>query len=86
MTERLLCVLNLSDQPWPAYEVDAPGACSAVELLNTDWDIYAGKTPTPASKSSASTDVAPADLTLSIKNGCLTLDMPPYSGRLFLLK
>ena len=94
-TERLLCVLNLSDQPWPAYEVDAPDASSAVELLNTDWDIYAGKTPTPACKASkragekpahAKEDKTLADLTLPIKNGRLTLDMPPYSGRLFLLK
>ncbi len=75
--------LNLSDQPWPAYEVDAPDATKAVELLSTDWDIYAGGTPAPKNRVSGA--VASEATALPVANGRLTLDLAPYSGRLFLL-
>ncbi len=72
-SERLLVVLNLSDQERPGYELKCPnsGKAHAKVLLNTDWQRYSGSTPDGEAK-----------LSMSPTKGTVTVDLPPFSGLL----
>ncbi|MGR1082672.1 1,4-alpha-glucan branching protein GlgB [Olegusella massiliensis] len=71
--ERILCVLNLSDQPWPAYQLQLDATTKLTPLINSDWDIYGGSCPRDAK------------LSYVVKEGSVTLDLAPLSAVLLRL-
>ena len=64
-------VVNLSDQPARDYRLTLPGPSRAELLLDSDWQCFGGRTPREAQTLTAAGD------------GMLTLDLAPYSGRLY---
>ena len=73
--ETTVCCFNFSDKP-QKISLGFDTSCSLNELLNSDWDIYSGKSRTPK-------------LTVTLKsrqaNGknVISVNLPPFSGRMF---
>lgn len=73
--ETTVCCFNFSDKPHK-ISLGFDTSCSLNELLNSDWDIYSGKSRTPK-------------LTVTLKsrqaNGknVISVNLPPFSGRMF---
>ena len=72
-SERILCVLNLSDEERRDYVVDAGGATRAKMLLNTDWTRFSGSTPADDCR------------WFKLLGGRLTCTLAPFSGLLLQL-
>ncbi len=72
----ILGIFNLSDWYQSGYEVEI-GDYRESLLLDSDWDIFSGRTPVDGTKYSAEE-----------KGGrhLLTMDIPPFSGRIFFLR
>lgn len=68
--ERLLVVLNLSDQQRDDYVVRVPNRGKAKLLLYTDWQRYSGNTPDNTATYSLN----------SASGGTLTCSLAPFSG------
>ena len=68
-------VFNFSDQLWESYPCTFPEKTRVQELLSSDWEIYGGSTPVPRRKVHSTKTVG--------KQYLLTLDLPPFSARVF---
>lgn len=68
--ERVIVALNLSDQFWKDFTFLADVSGGVRELLNSDWEEYGGKTKK-------------SDTNLRLKGQKLSLDLPPFSARIF---
>lgn len=68
--ERLLCVLNLSDQRWSSYALTLDDARQLTTLLDTDWEDYGGTRPR-------------AETVINVEHSRATLKLAPLSGQLF---
>ena len=66
-------VMNFSDWVQFDYSVTIGEDFSAELLLDSDNQLYSGKTPDGKTK-------------FSLSGGKLVMDIPPYSGRMFLLR
>ena len=71
--ERVLCVLNLSDEDLASRAIETPDATSATVLLDTDWQRFGGVTPDG--------DVTQPE----VADGELLVDLPAFSGKLIRL-
>ena len=69
----ILAVMNFSDWVQFDYSVTIGEDFSAELLLDSDNQLYSGKTPNGKTK-------------FSLSGGKLVMDIPPYSGRMFLLR
>ena len=69
----ILAVMNFSDWVQFDYSVTIGEDFSAELLLDSDNQLYSGKTPDGKTK-------------FSLSGGKLVMDIPPYSGRMFLLR
>lgn len=69
----ILAVMNFSDWFQFDYSVTIGEDFSAELLLDSDNQLYSGKTPDGKTK-------------FSLSGGKLVMDIPPYSGRMFLLR
>ena len=69
----ILAVLNFSDWYQPDYSVDIGEEYTAELLLDSDSQLYSGTTPE-------------GETVFTQESGRLSMDIPPYSGRMFLLK
>ena len=69
----ILVVLNFSDWYQPDYSVDIGEEYTAELLLDSDSQLYSGTTPE-------------GETVFTQESGRLSMDIPPYSGRMFLLK
>ena len=67
--ERILVVLNLSDQKRDDYQLEVPNTGHADVLLYTDWDRFSGHTPDGS-----------ADVHLDERAGTVTCSLAPFSG------
>ena len=70
--ETLLAVFQLGDQDVPGYTLELAPFARVIPLLSSDWQRYDG--PTPESHDP-----------IALEHGKLTLDLTPFSARLFRL-
>lgn len=70
--ERILAVFNFNNQDYVNYMIKAPQCGLLTELIHTDWEIYGGKV----------TDKAEC---IAVRNGQCLMELPAYSGRLFVM-
>lgn len=68
--ERMIVILNFSDQFWKDFTFQVETEGGVKELLNSDWECYAGKTK-------------PQDKNYQVKEGSMKVDIPPFSARIF---
>ncbi|MBR5512808.1 MAG: 1,4-alpha-glucan branching protein GlgB [Ruminococcus sp.] len=68
--EDILAVFNLSDWGRSGYTVKIGGYTKVDLLIDSDWEKFGG-------------DVC--ESISSVRNGLLTVDMPPYSGKMFVM-
>ncbi len=68
--ERIIVILNFSDQFWKDFTFQVETEDGVKELLNSDWECYGGKTK-------------PQDKNYQVKEGSMKVDMPPFSARIF---
>lgn len=73
-SERMLCVLNLSDKRLPDYEINLGLARRARMLLNTDWERFCGKTYEDDCR------------WFKLADSRLTCTLAPFSGQLYLME
>lgn len=69
----ILAVMNFSDWFHSDYSVKIGVDYNVTLLLDSDSDIYSGSTPN-------------GKTVCSVRNGVITMDLPPFSGIMFLLK
>ncbi|MBR3314066.1 MAG: 1,4-alpha-glucan branching protein GlgB [Atopobiaceae bacterium] len=73
-SERMLCVLNLSDKRLPDYEINLGMARRARMLLNTDWERFCGATYEDDCR------------WFKLEDSRLTCTLAPLSGQLYLME
>jgi 1,4-alpha-glucan branching enzyme len=72
--ERVLCVLNLSDEVRADYVVNVGGASRARMLMNTDWERFSGSTREDACR------------WFRLAEDKVACTLAPFSGQLFQLE
>ncbi|MBQ7065282.1 MAG: 1,4-alpha-glucan branching protein GlgB [Lachnospiraceae bacterium] len=68
--ERVIVALNFSDQFWKDFTFRVETEGKVKELINSDWECYGGKTK-------------PSDVNYQLKEDAMSLDLPPFSARIF---
>ncbi|MBD5543421.1 MAG: 1,4-alpha-glucan branching protein GlgB [Lachnospiraceae bacterium] len=68
--ERIIVVLNFSDQFWKEFPFQVETEDGVKELLNSDWECYNGKTK-------------PDDRNYQVCKGSMKVDIPPFCARIF---
>lgn len=74
----LVIALNLSDEPRENYRFGIGESCVLMEILNSDSDIYGGKTLTQKVPPIASEPVPHGKF-----GNSFTVTLPPFSGKIF---
>lgn len=70
--ERILAVFNLGDKCYVNYRIPVSGNHNLEELMNSDEEIYGGNTVSRKTM-------------IEVRNNQCFMDLPAYSGRLFLI-
>lgn len=71
--ERIIVILNLNSEYYVNYRIPLEGNHQLEKLINTDWEIYGGRTPKE-------------ETSLYGRNGQLVLNLPSYSAQILQVK
>lgn len=76
--ERMVTVLNFSGVAYKDYAFGLDNAQELTEVLNSDWEIYGGNTPSGKPRT-----YTPEDKPYKQFKQCVTMDLPAFSGMIF---